>query len=442
VHIAFWGAAVLQTNAVDAFPVVAYFIERVHDPATTIPIQPIPIQPPVPGRPYLIMHIGPSKTGTTTLQLDSVNLGNVLKADRYVYLGRYQEPRTRIAANIPYLFRNDECLEQITDYFATSNTNAKATDVLCWKERVQGIQRYQKSNISIVLSDEIYSYQNKISKVCRNESSYYATLRRAYQQEEDGWNWIVVATYRRYAEWLVSNAKEQNDKHCLHEDAKWMEEGNGKPCHKVWPLVDRWHQRPTATGNGYVNLDVTVPLWQRHGIPIRILNLHDAPPRDDITTSFYCDMVPHAPHACQYSQHRPAPSRHNSKSVLEAAYNDIVWAAAKVGLFDVTRTTRYEATQALRQFGTLHGIAEMTDLPLACPTPRLLDSLLNKSLALERVLLPDFFQSPLGESQHRASFWRLATERKEFCWVATDQLLRGKTTWNQFLEALTSKSWT
>jgi hypothetical protein len=379
------------------------------------------------------MHIGPSKTGTTTLQLDSVNFRNVLQADRYAYLGRYQQSQTRMAANIPYLFRNDECLQQVTEYFSTSDIG-KAMDVPCWKERVQGIQLYQKANMSIVLSDEIYSYQNKISEVCNNPS-YYSTLRRAYQQED--WNWIVVATYRRYAEWLVSNVKEHNNKLCLHEDAKWME-GNGKPCSKVWNLIDHWRQGPTANGNQYVNLDVTVPLWQRHGIPVKILNLH-AP--KDMTTSFYCDMVPHAQHSCSYSQHRSEPARHNSKSVLEAAYNDIVWAAAKIGLIDVHNTTRYQATQALSQFGFRHGIASMTDLPLGCPAPRVLNSLLNKSLTLEQVLLPDFYNSPLGESQHRASFWHLATKQKELCWVTADRLLSGKTTWDQVLEALKSKSW-
>lgn len=436
--------------------------------------------------PYLIIHIGPSKTATTTLQKDSVRASRSLALDGYVYLGRYAPQSLRGPAQIANLFRNDFCITQLKELhqlllssnatlsegFAHTNTSTinvssnlfavtqsllpeNASDigeilsrVPCWQERVGWIrQQYAANNTNIIISDEAYSYERMWDVLC-SDPWFLPTIKAALEVD---WNIIVVPTYRRYAEWLVSGSKETNRKFCLENDNEndkslsklerlWPHEG-GQQCWTTWEHIDPYLWTTNGFAHGYINLDLSIPAWSQRGTPVRVLNVHGN--NTHVTTSFYCNIVPNAPYTCRHftttnnNNNNVSANAHtteNVQSVISVAYNDIVFEAAKIGLLsDIGNQTRQEFTRTLANFSNNIGLV-FTDLPLNCPTQDWLSVLLRKSLAMERALVPDFYAHSMVE--HKRRFWRMANEEKVFCAVDSERLLRNVKSWPDVLRRL------
>lgn len=396
-------------------------------------------------KPYFILHIGPSKTGTTTLQKDSVRLHDELQKDGMVYLGRYAPRSLRQPAKIAELFANDKCLQQVAasiEKISPASTTFSNRDLdlpECWKDRTKGIRdSYHAHNISIIVSDELFSYERQMISIC-NDPKYLPTLKMALGQD---WNLMVVATYRRYAEWLLSVTKEVNQKVC-HNSQRPEGQWSGQRCWSLWQLVNTYRSTTTGDAFSYMNLDTTLPAWSRLGtiIPVRILDLYKTQP---LTTSMYCNVIPNSPHTCDYlrktnNNDHLNNTRENVQSVMTTAYNDIVYDAFVAGLLQPlpigtngTSPTRQEFVSALARQGTLMDL-QMADLPLHCPRRSDLEALLQKSITMERVLLGTNLER---EGQHQRDFWRLADDRKEFCSVDTQRLLHRKASWKQVLEHL------
>ena len=259
-------------------------------------------------------------------------------------------------------------------------------------------------------------------------------LRLGYQD----WNVLVVPTYRRYYEWVLSVYKEKNRRGCLSSDAKWPDQ-NGEPCQNLWKGVDNALSKKEFGASTYKNLDITIPYWSDAGFKLSILNMHSNG-HLHLTCKFYCNIVSNAPRACQHCMQIQQPTRQNAQSSSMTMYDDIVFAAAQRGILKKTMSmsmSRQEATRQLAKFVKGLKYYPKDNIPLICPKQERLDDLLNKSLALEKMVLPDFFESPEGERNHRDSF---GVDKEQFCWVNVDALLEGKNSWEQVLAALKSTS--
>lgn len=182
----------------------------------------------------------------------------------------------------------------------------------------------------------------------------------------------------------------------------------------------------TATSRFYHNLDETLPDWKKHGFATAILNFHNG----HVLTSLLCDILDDAPSACRESRHRSIRHVDNRRAV----YDSIVFAAAENGLIDLNQSRQDAATNLQAYYEQELGLLP-EHFPFICPERHELETFLNKSLTLEKNVVPVFFASQHGESEHRASFWHLANRRKEFCRVDTDRLLNGKTSWQEVLES-------
>lgn len=388
------------------------------------------------GKPYFILHIGPSKTGTTTLQKDSAEFQDILDLDRYVYLGRYAPRSLRQPAKIGALFANDDCFRQVKAVVQRVGTDSGTSSwPECWINRTRTLNEcYWARNSSIIISDEQLSYERHLTSMC-NDPWYLPTLKSALFQN---WNVLVVATYRRYAEWLLSVSKEVNQKVCHNPDrpeGQW----NGSKCWSLWQLVNTYRSTTTGDAFSYMNLDATLPAWQRHGIPVQILDLHDGP---SLTTSFYCTVIPNAQATCRHLLNRSESSlerRKNVQSVMTTAYNDIVYDASMGGLlYDTLRASqphisRQEFVSDLAKRGASMGL-KFSDLPLHCPNQFDLEILLQKSLKMERIIFGK--DAPQREHLHVQTFWILVDDKKVFCSVDTNQLLNNKRTWAGVMEHL------
>jgi len=382
-------------------------------------------------RPTLIVHIGPSKTGTTTIQMDSRDFTDSLEMDNYIYAGK-RSVQTRLRRR---LLANNDCLYKVRDYLFNNrkNNGRCAMDIPCWKKRMKGVV---SGNISknIILSDEGYSYVAGLSSPQFFNKTYNRALQIAYQD----WDFFIVPTYRRYFEWVVSVTKQFNAANCLVRGG-WPHE-DGKPCVKIWDSVDNLRRRKGTgrySASFYQNIDATIPAWTEGGGRFTTLNFHA---KRHITSSFYCDIIKNTPHTCLHSLNRTVGTHGKNRSVLSTACSIIVFQAAKIGLITnqtMNQTTQINASIILEEYILANG-RTYSDLPLSCPNRKLLEDLLHKSLEFEEKMMPEFYRSPEGEKTHRQEFWYQADVKKIFCDVDVDQVLANTTTWSQVLTRLKS----
>lgn len=83
------------------------------------------------------------------------------------------------------------------------------------------------------------------------------------------------------------------------------------------------------------------------------------------------------------------------------------------------------------------------NLPIKCVGKTLLEELLQKSLAFEEMVMPDFYASSLGKDEHIRLFWDVwLKEKKHFCTVDTARLFQGATSWDEIInERMVSSDW-
>jgi len=370
-------------------------------------------------KPYLIMHIGPSKTGTKTIQKDSVRFTDVLALDGYIYGGigairGHRKPTVHI-------FDIDDCLYETAHLLRSTNNKTMAVRVPCWRSRMSGMKEFYPKNF--VLSEEMYSYKIKSKKD-------YDALKIAFKD----WNLLFVATYRRYAEWLLSTLKEKFfSKHKFVGSYSTWKTGR---CENKWQYIQQFLYKKEFRSGRYYNIDQTTLGMKAANVPYKILNFHD---KRHITSALYCDIIPNTPKTCQHSLTQE--SVENAKMIMSSTCSNIAYDAQKAGLINATNQTRHQVNMQCEYFMNANNITH-ADLPLLCPTQAMLEKLLQKSLAFEQMILPDFFASDRGEAEHNKSFWIMAHERKEFCDVNTKKLLKGQSSWIGVLNSMTFKNWT
>lgn len=82
-------------------------------------------------------------------------------------------------------------------------------------------------------------------------------------------------------------------------------------------------------------------------------------------------------------------------------------------------------------------------LPTKCIGKKMLEKLLEKSLAFEEMLMPDFYASSLGKDEHIRLFWDIWLKQKKlFCTVDTARLFQGATSWDDIInKRMVSYDW-
>jgi hypothetical protein len=217
----------------------------------------------------------------------------------------------------------------------------------------------------------------------------------------------------------------------------------------------------------YYNIDYTVPLlrklqqeYQQQQLPssqvlphsslpsstslvipssfqVHILNFHSTK-HNSITTALYCDILGHTrtPETCRYSQQRDEVPVYHKGNVAATAYDAIVLAAAEKAFIDINQVTRHNARKELERYHTTILNKTFLHLPLLCPSKWQLEQLLQKSLRFDHLVdIPELLEQ---QQQHIDSFWAMSMQ---FCWVDTERLLNGVTSWKQLLEQQLQKSW-
>jgi len=83
-------------------------------------------------------------------------------------------------------------------------------------------------------------------------------------------------------------------------------------------------------------------------------------------------------------------------------------------------------------------------LPIQCPSRKELEKLLQKTLDLEELVMPEFYATPLGKDEHERLFWDVwDKEKKLFCWVDIEKLFRNAKSWDEIIhERMVNYDWT
>jgi hypothetical protein len=427
-----------------------------------------PIQASRSNRKFLLLHMGPSKTGTTSIQRDSGEYPGFQKAleqDNTVYVGKF-------SANPQNTTRK---FHDLMDCAATKNEKMGG----CWNELLQKHSHRRLLHHSLVYSDEKMSY-----KGFNLEDTVRGLHHKLVVEQTKGIfrpfdEIIVVAAYRRYAEWLLSAYKEQNRNHCLKDprrskrknhaqESQWPvksqvhTKGNdkkgGSKCPNVWhDFMARFVKGKDHNTRVYKNIDHSLPALramqsQNHPtVHVHVLDFHSTD-YNSVTTTLYCQILnatadgtytstSRTPYTCHYSMYRPEAPIYHQGSVAPTAYDDIVVAAAlRYDLINTTQQTRFEARTALEYYHTQPLRKSFVDLPLLCPSKDELQTLLSKSLDFEAQMMGNEY-AMRHRDEHVAKFWKSALEKKEYCWVDTERLLKGTSTWQQVLDERLTKSW-
>ena len=196
---------------------------------------------------FYLIHIGPSKTATSTIQMDSSMIRNpdvikALKKDNTLTVGRYTLESGYWRAN--------RCMEKIIH-----NAKIKSTKLLlldCWKGNEEALQ------MNIIHSDESFSY--KANFIQRKVDNVKAIYLKYFDYDEV----IVVGAYRRYGEWLASVYSQWAKNKCLESEI-WPTEmdvvTSHKPsCQNIWTYIKRHIIAPdyNAIEKEYHNIDETL----------------------------------------------------------------------------------------------------------------------------------------------------------------------------------------
>jgi len=387
----------------------------------------------VDSKPYLVVHIGPSKTGTSTIQKDSFMFTDVLDLDSYIYAGRFGD--RKIFAAIFGILNDDTCLTQTAAYLSRSTTNTtnttKASDIPCWKSRMARVRKLDPKHL--LISDEAYSYR-------KHSKQYYDNIKIVFQD----WNLLYIVSYRRYGEWILSSIKQKyatRDK-CVGEKTIWEE---GQRCTNKWSFVRTFLHRKDENGRevfrtNYFNIDESTRGMKEANVSFKIVNFHD---ERHISSSFYCDAIPNTPNTCRHSHslNSNKGTAANIRDIMSSTCANIVYDARMAGLLKISNQTRLDMNMECELFMETKNITH-ADMPLVCPTKEMLEELLEKSLEFEIMILPDFGKSDRGRAEHIKSFWEMANERREFCDVDTEKLLESQSSWMGVLNKTTFKNWT
>ena len=367
------------------------------------------------GKPWFVIHMGPPKTATTTIEQEMTAYADYLQKDNYVYLGKYYH-QTKKRHPILETLRSVACQGQV--YRARRDQKDQPR---CWTQMLDQLKEFKGKNL--LLSDEEFGF--KWSRTIKEGDTPidWISLFRDISQD---WNIVAVIGYRRLAEWLPS-ARQQNDRwyRGRADDRLVQWPPVGEHLGALFPDILSYPQvaqdgRPPYYWFEYFTDDI-IQNMEAYSVPYRMFNLHEK--NIGLRTNFICNAVPDARVTCAQSRFddesgenlQANPGRSDS-----LFYDAIATKAADMKLIDKSKYSRHEVTTALQYYHEVVKNATAKELPLECPSEDELLALLDASLAKEFDL--KWLMPSLSEEEHIDAFWK-TVEKQTYCWVDTTEVL-------------------
>ena len=332
-------------------------------------------------KPYLVFHVGPPKTATTSLQTSLTEMNDTLFLDNYVYAGRYYRPvfNTKLSKVVPN--RKDSDLGQLARSMFKPNIcpqaqgDRNATLATCVQHFKRGLDAFRGRNV--ILSDEAFSK-------AFHRPELYSALRDAVS---DDWQVIIVVGYRHFFRWLPSDMFQRYRMDKTKGKTNWKNHWPTKdgPGEKVTLLFPFYYKKWIEFGHIF-----TDSVLENVGstFPVRIMHLENLGEQQSLRSAFLCDVLPNAPHSCSYSmqldrQNDRKGYTNSAREALHVNYDMLTTGAAELGLIDLDRFNRTDIRHSLRNFTEFQLKLTPWDFDLTCPKDHELEEFLNMSLVLE-----------------------------------------------------------
>ena len=348
-------------------------------------------------KPRFVLHVGPMKTGTSSLQADlDWLLGDQLEQDGWMYI-KDKSPFNDIPTEDPEVF-----LQQF---------KVEADKLL-------------QLNKNVIRSREQYS------DLFSERPWMYERLKEILS----GWDVEVIAGYRTYDTWLVSFhyqayrmpfSGQQN----LEERRKNSWRRDNGDLFRIEPLFPNffnfWKHRKRFTD---AIVETAGPVF-----PVKIFDV-TAP--KGARSTFLCDVLGQgaAPVTCAESlrmDRENPPLKVNKSNTKEIQYDAIALGAVGQGMVDEHRFRRSDIVDAIVTQQEEELQRTVNDFPFICPDDALYQEFWNITSAKDALCMPEKYQTDLDyETKFHTKFLK-AVENKKFCRVDVDAVLADGA-WQQF----------
>jgi len=445
--------------------------ERLHSPIDTAAL-PIENHPRSPKRLRIILHVGPAKTATTTLQTVFTEFATELQSDGIQYMGRFYQPYVNSIGKLILNRSESDLLNLFREWTKCRNRDACLLDIKRYLH--EQYQYYNDTTSFSNISNTTHSNSSlpipPLSTLLLSDESFdawtahdYQLLAETLQGDHDV---LVMAGYRRYYEWLLSKKFQQERvDHTNRRKVIWPRNPRRGPR----PFFPDWTREvfsnnitpngpdvilPSFISPAYVarQVNASFPLVLVHGYYGDAFNLE---------AYTFCHAL-QAQHACQramsstptdtflmtnlssiipsHNNNRSSLNQHNTivlnaQDAMEADdryYDAIAIAAAQRGLVNTSAWSRTTVREAVKHHQESTMGQSRHDLPMQCPSAAELDALLSYSLQQEQQLVPKLYATHRDE--HVAGFQH-KVETQAFCWVDVPAVLNMEE-WIRFFETL------
>jgi hypothetical protein len=411
---------------------------------------------------YFFLHVGPAKTGTTTLQQGLVKLNDTLwREDRLVYHYLSEAPKELLLA-----MTQPSCRKEVASTYRNYTvTNERIPQCL---ESLVGYVKHLQARFQSDSEKPIsFLYSNEdLSTGTKQPSWDFSSLQIAFRRLLN-LQLVVVVSYRRYTDWLFSTHQ---------HNARWT---GRKPAWRAWPgTTGRRQVRDPIAGRVLPFVETALqfaPQAGRHRlfpffyvdqilagiprtIPVRIFDLHAH--ENHPTAHFLCRVLSYnvTPYSCQLASSDAGTrvgrlnTAGGSGSVAQDAgagptliqYDLLVVAAKEAGRLGVQSTglTRRQAGLWARYWHQT--VLNGTDWPSwICPNTTQLEALANFAWTYEenmrmddqsvmRYHSPQELLPPLDRVSWKSSWDAMVPQ---WCLINTTAVL-GNVTWGPLWELL------
>jgi hypothetical protein len=352
--------------------------------------------------PRLVLHVGPPKTGTTSLQYMLKLYESQLRKDGYYYTGN----ETAMSD-----FRL--CLKRI---------KKAGGPVECWTDIVDGLERHRLQGQSVILSNEIFSWY------VRQEPIFWKLVQEALRP------WLphltVVVGYRHLHNFLPSTHYE------VQKSQRWPSQiERGKyvtPLTKFWR--ERFHREEQLVGPMPTPAAV-LKQFQNANYTVSMLDIE----RNEQIEEFLCQVLPNAPQTCQYHAEQKRNGTDNAIPSLnkndagQVNYDSLALIAFQQDLLKAEQTRKY-LRQRVKSFNEVTWKRGPNDFPLDCLTDSEDAQFLQESLQHAHA---SGFTSKDMDDELTLNFYKTKANKK-FCSINATLAFEEKRWYNFFHNA---KNW-
>ena len=383
-------------------------------------------------KPYLVIHVGPTKTASTSLQMDLTRLNDTLVEDNWFYAGRYYRPICTYNMDNTTIKSINRSQSSLVDSFLSVFLRflafwpEKCGRMECMNAFAAELNKYKGRNV--LVSDESIAFRGY-----RDPEAY----RIIADMFTDEWNVLIVAGYRHFFQWLPSD---------LFQDQRLDMVGDKKIRKNAWPGLKKdgksGKRMKTLFPDYYKNwhryrhaFTTSIVKSLNNSLPVKILKLDEEDDDRSPQTRLVCDILPRAPASCQkmmeleQSHDTSVANKGGLPDVLHINYDILVVEAAEAGLVDMKRFDRKYLREEARAYNEDRFKQTPYDFDLTCPTSSQLEEFLGMSLQYERDIFGDEGASR-DEEYHRAVFQDYV-DRGAFCHIDAKATLK-KEPWKTF----------